>query len=1113
MPPRDDRAAAAHSSAASTDAPAVIFERLRLRGFGRHVDTTLTFPAGIVTTIAGNERGKSTALLGLVATIWGLPHGGERDGFTWSRFRASTGAPHRGEVDFRVGDVRFRLERDFETHRVRIVRGDDGAAEEILDAEHNPLARRGHGRVPAWLRATFGIDDAALVLATFVLAADSLAGSGDAIAPSVQALLTGAGGGTAQEAIERLETDLRRITRRVRGLTPNLQRDGREERLLELAQERRRTLEGALRGAFASLDERTRARLGHDAAVAAAEQAAAAAAAAERAAVAVAAADAAEAAARAANERATDATRALDAAWRSAAALATARAAAAATHPELAFVTDPTWDERIAAVASAEEAVAEQQRRLAAATEQRARLLADAGARVAELLERTRAIERATVDVDDDPWAAWRAAVTAAERWRAALAQASAERDRAAELAAALRAYAPLEALDEGERAAARGYRADLIAFAERLAASRAEADVAAARLAEVDLRYGPVAELDAATIEDLHAFVRAEDRRESGAAAAFLAALVVAGGVVVAGVWWWDLGVPLLAGAAFAAVVTFVAWPRGTALRRAERRLLARVAAGVQVLEGGADRYRELWRRREAFEIRRDEVARIRSEAIEAQARQREVEAAAAAFRARWEPLRDALLAAGHGEDVDVGAAMEQHERLRAAWEAAEAAATAALAAVGIDEASAPFATPARDAGADAALLLAWSATRGGLGADATVEELRAWLAAHDDAAWRAWGEADALAVAERAAARAALARLEEDVTRMAREQERSVLAEEAALAQAVERWEAARAAALAGAEPGVAAFDAAAFDAAALRAAARARTQAEAAVAAAAARLQAHLSALGVADVAALEGRAAREALQAARASEAAAAATSTAAAAAAEARDRVAALAAEEGEEGGDGDAFGRDPLVARSARAAAATAARVAAAREALLRAEFAEPLDPAQIEGELQAVSVDLARLTFERDARALAARVLGSAAERHRLAHARALEGAASRAFAAFTGVAGRRVRLGADVRAEVIEPDGRVWVAGQLSQGARDQLTLALRIAVAEVLAGRIRPPLLLDDPFAHWDRGRLAAARAALEALAAEGRQVWLLAHRPEFASWGTAAGVEVG
>jgi chromosome segregation protein len=73
-----------------------------------------------------------------------------------------------------------------------------------------------------------------------------------------------------------------------------------------------------------------------------------------------------------------------------------------------------------------------------------------------------------------------------------------------------------------------------------------------------------------------------------------------------------------------------------------------------------------------------------------------------------------------------------------------------------------------------------------------------------------------------------------------------------------------------------------------------------------------------------------------------------------------------------------------------------------------------------------------------------------------------------------------------------------------QLSQGTRDQLLLALRLAVLDLLAQEVPLPLVLDDPFAHWDERRLARAREMLRALARE-RQVVLLSHRREFAAWG--------
>lgn len=46
------------------------------------------------------------------------------------------------------------------------------------------------------------------------------------------------------------------------------------------------------------------------------------------------------------------------------------------------------------------------------------------------------------------------------------------------------------------------------------------------------------------------------------------------------------------------------------------------------------------------------------------------------------------------------------------------------------------------------------------------------------------------------------------------------------------------------------------------------------------------------------------------------------------------------------------------------------------------------------------------------------------------------------------------------------------------LSQGARDQIYFAMRLAIVELLGGRDPQPLLLDDPFVHFDEGRRARA-----------------------------------
>mgnify|MGYP002621607729 FL=1 len=103
-------------------------------------------------------------------------------------------------------------------------------------------------------------------------------------------------------------------------------------------------------------------------------------------------------------------------------------------------------------------------------------------------------------------------------------------------------------------------------------------------------------------------------------------------------------------------------------------------------------------------------------------------------------------------------------------------------------------------------------------------------------------------------------------------------------------------------------------------------------------------------------------------------------------------------------------------------------------------------------------------------------------------------------------------MRLDERLAAEVVEDDGRVVASSQLSQGARDQLALALRLAVADAIAGEVRLPLVLDDPFATWDEERTEAARAALAAIVAEGRQVWWIGHRAPPPGWGEALAVDV-
>jgi hypothetical protein len=1117
----------------------VRWEWLRLQGFGCHRDLEITFPEGLATWVAPNEAGKSTAVSGLVATVWGLPHLQEPAGFTWGRFRAFDGGPHRGEVRLRRGERRTTIARDFATHRVRVVHHGAAGDETVMEVEHNPNARREASAYLDWLRGTLGIDDAALMLSTFVVAQGDLGGPPHRLGQHVQALLAGAGGGTAQEAEARLEAALRACTRRLKGLAPGLSRDGRSDQALELAEARLRDLEARWRAGRDEADAFARIQREAQESAAAAREAAAAArrlraaADAQRAWV-----DLREAAVRALRragelERAAAAAAVLDAE------VAAARGRVAETHPELAGVDPRGFEERVSAWASAEDARSAHARRLAAARAARDAALREAHDDVAAALAAERAVTgpdggfaghagdiaavvRGAAGADSDGAAvAVAAAESAARRWRDGLAAVRRERARAEEAAAALEPVRALAALDDDLRAELRGHRAAVAAWAARLQEAEAAWRGWRERLDEAEERFGEVAPLAPAAAADLIAFARAEERPDAWAPWRWIGALAAAGAAVgVARTVGLGSGWASVAAAA-TGIAWLLAWPRRPALRRARRRLDARVKAGETLLAGDDDRRLELARRREAFEMRRDDLEEFAAGERAAAARLAEVRAGAAAFRERWAPWREALIEAGADDDVDLGLANERFERCTAELADAVERAAAAARSLGV-AAGTPVApargvpdvsalrddAPAAGAGPDGARAWAWARAQGALGDGATVAELDAWLARVGGATWQAWKGAAARtdeAAARRREARRRRERAEEEAVRVAREHERAVVAEETAGVEARAAAAVARAAAL----TGVSGEDVAA-DPGGVREAWRLRSEAMGLADAAVARLDAHLRAVGAADVAALSSTAEAAGWEAAQALRSW--------------RELVVAhpslppaelAAASDGGSSGDVEgAFAATRAAAADAeRAADGAQAKASAAQEALARAQGSDPIDVAAVELEIADARAEVAHWAVERDALALAARELAAAAEGFRAGHARRLEAAASAQLATFGGVRGRRVRLDDGLQAEVIEPDGRPLAAAQLSQGARDQLALALRFAVADLMAEDVTLPLVLDDPLLNWDEERSAAVRAALRAAAAQGRQVWLLSHRAELAAWGEPVAVRRG
>lgn len=170
---------------------------------------------------------------------------------------------------------------------------------------------------------------------------------------------------------------------------------------------------------------------------------------------------------------------------------------------------------------------------------------------------------------------------------------------------------------------------------------------------------------------------------------------------------------------------------------------------------------------------------------------------------------------------------------------------------------------------------------------------------------------------------------------------------------------------------------------------------------------------------------------------------------------------------------------------------------------LSRLEGVNPINIAAAEIELQELNTERTRLEQQADALTLAYQELGAAITDYSQTYQQRLQEKATAYFREISGVRARRIVLDDQLNLGIME-GGRPVTADSLSKGARDQMYLSLRFAVADLIAEDVKLPLIFDDPFTGTDAVRLERIRKILQEQASE-RQFFILAHAEHYQSWG--------
>ena len=218
----------------------ITFKKLILEGFGPYLERTeFNFSEKINCYVARNERGKTTMVAGLLATFFGLKHRQRSSSypFTLERFRSwDKPARCRGEVFFAAGKQHYQVARDFDSHQVELwlIQEDFTQKELLVEGAHNPAASKRLTEYEDKLQELLGLNSQELFRDTFCV--EQPLPEPKNISTELQGLLSGGRGTAFSGAFINLENSIKTLTRFTgpnnRGITGrNMGRDGSLERL------------------------------------------------------------------------------------------------------------------------------------------------------------------------------------------------------------------------------------------------------------------------------------------------------------------------------------------------------------------------------------------------------------------------------------------------------------------------------------------------------------------------------------------------------------------------------------------------------------------------------------------------------------------------------------------------------------------------------------------------------------------------------------------------------------------------------------------------------------------------------------------------------------------